>query len=432
MNLIENQNFFQSPKVVHVCTADSGGGAALAALRLCKEQRKIGIDASMLVLHASSSDACVTQFIQDNKTFKYYRKFLFLKEVALSFTSVFSRAPYKLFSVSIPYSGVDISKHPLIQQADIIHLHWINQGFLSLESLKSIASLKKKCVWTLHDMWPIVSICHNTNRLDDLFYLDTPFSKNLISSFWAERVYNQKRKLYSLLRPTFVGCSNWITKRALASPLSQYGPVKQIPNVADYDSYKVHIKKDARDILKLSQNKKIILFGAANVKDYRKGYDLFRDSINLLAKYYDSSSSKPLILFFGKADEHQIRKDFPLWDVDLLGYIKDAETMALYYSAADLFVTTSREENLPNTIVESHLCNCPVVAFSVGGIPEMIQSSIEGKLVSPFDVNAMADAIYTQLKNENVEANIRDIVEKRYNKERILSLYQSVYNGIDS
>ena len=146
-------------KVVILNTSEHTGGAAVAANRLLKALRKQGVEATMLVRDKSSQDPNVHSI---NRTWFQQKvnllRFLW-ERLVIFLCNRFSRST--LFQVSIANTGTDLSQHPLVQAADVIHLHWINQGFLSLHDLQKLVALDKPIVWTMHDMWPCTGICHH-------------------------------------------------------------------------------------------------------------------------------------------------------------------------------------------------------------------------------------------------------------------------------
>ncbi len=83
-----------------------------------------------------------------------------------------------------------------------------------------------------------------------------------------------------------------------------------------------------------------------------------------------------------------------------MGELHDEITLALAYSAADVFVCPSREESFSNTTLESLACGTPVVGFAVGGIPDMIEHKVNGMLATPHDPQELAAGIAYVLEEE--------------------------------
>ena len=143
LNFRIDNSFFYYMKILILNTSERTGGAAVAAGRLEKALLRAGISVSKIV----------------RKDTKLNRLRFYWERLIIFLCNGLSRK--KLFMVSIANTGEDISSNPLVKEADIIHLHWINQGFLSLNNIKKIVELNKPIVWTMHDMWPCTGICHH-------------------------------------------------------------------------------------------------------------------------------------------------------------------------------------------------------------------------------------------------------------------------------
>ena len=148
-------------QVVHLCTSDSAGGAAIAAQRLMMAQREAGLEASMLVLHASHRKPAIHALRSDSACSRGLAMGKKALEVGAAWVSQGFRRAH-LFDVSLPIAGFSLKRHPLILQADVIHIHWINQGFLGLSSLRDLVQLKKKVPFTMSGLLPLSAITLET------------------------------------------------------------------------------------------------------------------------------------------------------------------------------------------------------------------------------------------------------------------------------
>lgn len=395
-------------KIVILNTSECTGGAAVAAGRLGKALSRAGIKVDKLV----RDDTWLNRF-----RFYWERLVIFL-------SNHFSRK--NLFTVSIANTGVDISNYPLVKDADIIHLHWINQGFLSLKDIEELAKLNKPIVWTMHDMWPCTGICHHARdcekfqtKCNACFFLNST-GKDISTS-----VFEKKQSLYSDSNITFVGCSQWLAKRAEKSILLQDKKILSIPNPINIDIYRPIDQDNARQSLGLPINKKLILFGALNVTDKRKGIDYLIEALR------NKTNQDIELVVFGQV-KTDIKNLFPV-PIHSMGYLSDESKIVKLYNAVDMFVTSSLEENLPNTIMESMACGTPCVGFATGGIPEMIDHKINGYVSNYMDAKDLADGIQWVLGNKGQqglsdacirkvqECYAEDVVAKKY-----IELYQSI------
>ena len=411
-------------KVVILNTSEHTGGAAVAANRLLKALRKQGVEATMLVRDKSSQDPNVHSI---NRTWFQQKVNLlrFLWERFVIFLcNRFSRST--LFQVSIANTGTDLSQHPLVQAADVIHLHWINQGFLSLHDLQKLVALDKPIVWTMHDMWPCTGICHHARdceqfqqQCEGCFYLQSTHPD------LSTEVFRAKSQLYRTAPMTFVGCSQWLTDRARQSRLVIGKQVLSIPNPIDLQRFKPMERKAMRERWKLPLDKKLILFGALNVTNERKGLAYLIKALHILQPDHIA------LVVFGQV-KSQVAERIPV-AIHSLGYVSDEEKVATIYNAVDLFVTSSLEENLPNTIMESMACGTPCVGFRTGGIPEMIDHLSNGYVANYQDSADLARGIEWVL-NHPEPAKLRETciqkVKEHYSEEVIAGKYLSLYEQI--
>ena len=146
-------------KVLLLCTAEQGGGAAEACSRLLEGLCSIGLEARLLVLHGGGEGTGSVRSVLDGSGARLWARAAFVLERAEIYLRN-GRDRGRLFRVSTARWGFDVSRHPWVQWADVLHLHWINQGFLSLSGLRRLSLLGKPVFATLHDLWMATGICH--------------------------------------------------------------------------------------------------------------------------------------------------------------------------------------------------------------------------------------------------------------------------------
>ncbi len=395
-------------KIVILNTSERTGGAAVAAGRLSKALKRAGIQVDKLV----REDTWLNRF-----RFYWERLIIFL-------CNHLNRK--NLFAVSIANTGTDLSGHPLVKGADIIHLHWINQGFLSLRDIEELVKLNKPIVWTMHDMWPCTGICHHARDCEKFqtkcracFFLKSE-DKDLSTS-----VFNKKLSLYKNANITFVGCSRWLSDRARKSSLLQGKTVLSIPNPINMEVYHPMDQNVPRGLLGLPSGKKLLLFGALNVTDKRKGIDFLIEALRKLEK-----QDVELVVFGQVKDD--IRGLFPV-PIHSMGYLSDESKIVALYNAVDMFITSSLEENLPNTIMESMACGTPCVGFATGGIPEMIDHRVNGYVANYKDADDLASGIRWVLEHEDRQALSDACVKKvrdNYAEEVVARQYIALYKKL--
>jgi putative glycosyltransferase len=417
-------------RILFLNTSESKGGAAIAAKRLMDTLRKDGIDVSMIVRDKETNDSAVIRVCSS----KWINKIRFMYErLGLFFRNGFNRE--NLFAVSQANTGVDISSYSQVRRADIIHLHWINQGFLSLRDIHRLIAMGKPIVWTMHDMWPCTGICHHardcvsfTSQCGTCFFLQSKKADDLSTA-----VFKKKQQwIFSNEKITMVGCSNWLAGKAKTSALTKKHRVISIPNPIDTQQFKPSSdKKGCCRRLGLPEQRKLILFGAANVTDKRKGIYYLIDAINQLLTVEPRLAEKMGIVVFGEAKAEFVGLvKIPVYP---LGYVSDITQIVALYNAIDVFVTSSLEENLPNTIMEAMACGVPCVGFQVGGIPEMIDHKENGYVAAYKDAADLAtgiDWVLNKADRKKLSFNARKKVEENYSEAVVAKQYIELYRSL--
>lgn len=417
-------------KVTLVNTFQFSGGAAVACYRLMQALNKHQVEANMLVQQQQFEDGHVHSIGESFPgtqmawlRFSAERFYFLLHEKNKGVRFAFSPANV----------GTDISGHRLIRQADIIHLHWINFGFLSLDSIQKLIELDKPMVWTLHDMWAFTGGCHYSGECKR--YLShchsCPFLRNPHPNDLSYRVFEKKLNLLKHASITFVACSQWLANLAKESRLLADFPMMTIPNPIDTTIYKPIEKSVARQALSLPAGKKLILFGAFKITDPRKGFIYLMQALHLLQQKYPDTSSELALLVFGKTDQSLMEElPFPVYS---LGTLSETSKLVQVYNAASVFVLPSLEDNLPNTVTEAMACGTPVVAFNTGGLPEMINHLSTGYLSEYRSAESLAEGIYQVLfKQEyaSLSGNARQKVLDTYSESTVSEKYTSLYKKL--
>lgn len=406
-------------------TSERTGGAAVAASRCMAALQKAGVGCRMLVRDKHTNNPDV---LSVNDSF-ISRKINFIRfaweRLILFLCNHFNRPD--LFRVSMANTGNDISRMPVVKEADIIHIHWINQGFLSLSDLEALAGLGKPIVWTMHDMWACTGICHHARACEKYkiqcgtcLFLNSRKERDL-----STKIFLKKKNLYKRANLTFVGCSQWLAGLAKQSALCAGKEICSISNPINTSVFHPLDKSKCRSELGLPLNKKLLLFGALNVTDKRKGVDYLIDALRLM----DTSNIELVVFGQIKADMNEL---LPL-PIHSMGYLCDEGKITMLYNAVDVFVTSSLEENLPNTIMESMACGTPCVGFHIGGIPEMIDHRLNGYVAKYKDSDDLAKGIQWVLENSDElnlsNASIRK-VHDNYTEAIVAEKYISLYNRL--
>lgn len=376
-------------RVLLINTSERMGGAAIAASRLMEALKNHGIKAKLLVRDKQTDQITVVPL---KHSWLLVWKFVWERIVIWSANGFRKR---NLFAVDIANTGTDITSLPEFQQADVIHLHWVNQGMLSLHNLEKILASGKPLVWTMHDMWPCTGICHHANQCD--YYRTMCHNCPYIGGGRREhdlayRIFVKKRSLYAHHRIHFVTPSHWLGEQARKSALLAGQSVTVIPNPINVNLFRPHDKVAARRKCLLPEDRKLMLFGSVKITDKRKGIDYLVEACRLLAERHPELRDKLGVVTFGKYSE-QLKAMLP-FETYPLDFVRDDHRLVDIYNAVDLFVTPSLEENLPNTVMEAMACGTPCVGFNVGGIPEMIDHLHNGYVAAYKSADDLANGVY--------------------------------------
>ena len=412
-------------KIVHLSTYTAQGGAGIATLRIHKKLLEQGIDSNLIVFRSSGSPSPgVTEvkkgFLYRAKAFFFYRFYNFFFRSKL-------RPGSQQFSFNY-FSRISIKRNPLIRQADIVCLYWVGANFLTPEQ---IGEIDKPIVWRLSDKWPFSGGCHysgDCKKYEEHCGGCPQLVTNKKKDFtWYQ--WKRKNKSWRDKNITVVAPSSWIADAAGRSSLFRNRSIVRVGTGVDHDVFKPINKQQAREALSIPPHSKVILFGANNaLESTYKGGIFFRKMIEQLAdKDYT-------FLLFG-SDKSQQTNDINK-KVQFLGVLREEKDLQQAYSAADIFICPSIEDNLPNTVLESMACGTPCIAFrNSGGVVDAIDHKENGYLAEFKNVDDLVNGI-VWISEANNDGKISDkarakilnefTLEKQVNS--LIALYKSIVN----
>lgn len=291
---------------------------------------------------------------------------------------------------AVNWLGSSLRKRLKACRPDIVHLHWVNAGFVSLGE---IAALIPGVVMTAHDMWPFTGGCHYDAGCGNYATTGCTRCPMQSRSGWiplARQRLQAKASASGAAKIEFVSPSRWLGDVARASPVTKDRPIHVIPNCIDSDRFKPIDRRAARDLFNLPQGKTILLFGALNADaDPRKGFALLDAALRSLSSRW-SGDDVVLCIFGSSTRGESMLHGFPVRNV---GRLHDEEALAALYCAADLFVSPSLQDNLPNTVMEAAACGTPTVAFQIGGMSDLVEDGVTGWLAKPGDSLSLASKL---------------------------------------
>lgn len=413
-------------KIASLSTFDNQGGAARAAYRLHQGLNRIGVESWVL---------CQSKFSQDPKAIGA-KTSSGIEQAKTGLRLTLDQLPLKRYKgkskqlFSPHWLPSNISDRVERLNPDLLNLHWISAGYLKIEAL---AKFKQPLVWTLHDMWSFTGGCHYNEDCDK--YTANcgacPILGSTKETDLSRQIWQRKHKSWEDLNLTIVTPSRWLGDCAKASSLFGDRRVEVIPYGLDLETYRPIDRTTARNLLKLPQDKQLVLFLSLNAtSDRRKGFQLLQPALQQLS---NSGWQDKLELMVVGASQPENPPDLG-FKAHYLGIMRDDLTLALAYSAADVFVAPSIQDNLPNTVLEAIACGTPCVAFKIGGMPDMVEHQANGYLASPFETEDLARGIGWVLEDgdrlQNLSTFARGKAEREFALEIQARRYQTLYQEI--
>lgn len=400
-------------KIIQLQYATESAGSA--AIRLHKAFLDAGIDSSVLSLHSSiSGNPRITKLGKKGEIIARLDE-RFQRRVRKQIDPAFG-----LFSY--PVLGSNVSQMAQILNADIIILHWVLHGFLSLKNIEQLIKTGKPVIFFMHDMWTVTGGCHYSFDCEKykVKCYECPMFVEHKGKDWALSEFEQKKKIYSAYSNVyFVSPSSWLYECIKHSALANGMPAFHIPNVLDRNIFKPFEKSIAKQILNIGEDETVISFGAVYVSSPYKGWPYLQQALQLLKD--ELSDKKVTLLIFGSDYNQQIADAVP-FKIKFMGMLKDEYSTAVVYNASDVFIAPSLADNLPYTIFEALSCGTPVVAFSTGGIPDMIQHKVNGYLANYKDASNLAEGVRYVLGN-----NISGSLSSEFDNDKTIAKHLELF-----
>lgn len=406
-------------KIVHI-TKLPDGGASWCAMRISHALTQQGIDSKMLLMQGRpNQNISIADIDWLYKEHKNILVRLVMKVIRLILRPKFERLIYlrkkaarnnnTTFFTSPITAYTNIINHPLIKEADIIHLHWISD-FIDFPSF--FKKVNKPIVWTIHDENPGLGgfhyRMHKKEASQEYLLLDKKYEDI------KRKAINGKN------RPHLIAISNIMYSFLIRNNILGNCPISLIHNGVDCNLFHPISPLQCKKEFGLSFNKKIFLFSSFQIEDERKG-------LNILISALDALNDNNIILIcignykaIPKSNNIEIR---------CTGLIKDYEILSKYYSASDFFVLSSLQESFAQTPLEAMACGTPVIAFPCGCIPELINKT-NGIKCKDFTIDALYEGITLALNSTYHREDIRKDVSSRFSYDVIAKQYMDLYRKI--
>lgn len=409
-------------KVLQVHGTDAGtGGGPIAMLRLHEGLRNAGFQSRILCARPTQRDSVPFPRLRGEGRLRALTSRLGFNEL------------HCLGSFRIPGMSA-------YAEADLLHIHGLHGGYFNSLALPRLTKAKP-AIYTLHDMWPFTGHCVHSfdcerwkSGCGRCPYPKLPDAIQKDATDWEWRM---KEWSYARSNLTIAAPSNWLCKLAQQSMLGRFS-IHHIPQGINTDVYRPLDRDMSRAALGIPAGKKVILFlvrrmNPSHEASYMKGADLLARALEGIP---DSLRREMLLLLVGDGGEALARQ------LDIaslsLGFLSSDRLKALSYSAADVFVFPSRAENSPLVLIESMACGTPVVAFRIGGVPDMVRPGETGLLADPENYEQLSAAIVRLLEDSALRTRMgeecRTIAVKEYplslHIDRYIALYRQVLKPV--
>ena len=405
-------------KVIHVTTSTVGGGAGIAAKRLSKALLDKGIDSKIFSEEIETERrASLMSLVSGLKIRSRLGKLPFVLRIR-------RRAAYRSYSWLPSRIPDRLNK----MRPDIVHLHWFQGEFLSIEDVERIEA---PVIWTLHDCWPILGSEHHSRKslrekteqicVDEFDELN----KSLVEKWMLKR----KVRLFGRKKPWLVAPSLWMKRMIKSSHIGSMtdSRVSLIPNCLDSNIFRPGTSE--RSLFDLPEGFLMLLGSLDGSQDIVKGHDLL---IEALKK--DLYISQEVTLVVVGFDDENLRRDLADYKIKSVPRINDERLMAELYKSVDLVCIPSRIENLPQMATEAACCGTPVVCFDVGGLSEIVIHKKTGYLATAHDIDALASGV--MFCKDNIDMIRKYCVEQsklltqKWSESIVSSMYIELYSKL--
>lgn len=409
-------------RVVIVNHSDMQGGAAIVSLRLVHALQEAGVDARMLVIDKQSNDPLVGMMGG-----KWGNKWRFLAERL----GVFVRNGFRrdaLFKIDTGSHGINIATHPWVKDADVVCLNWVNQGTLSLKSIKKLTDSGKPIVWTMHDMWNCTGVCHYS--FDCERYKDRCHSCPLLETKGDDlstKIQEKKRKLYEQVPIHFVAVSHWLAECCKQSTTMSDSNLSVIYNafpIHDFDYHRL-----SGEIKDIPSDKKIIVMGARRLDVEVKGFKELIETTQYIAQNKPELAGKIHLVLYGDLHDKSLLHKIEV-PCTYLGSIGSTEKLSQLYRHSDIVLSTALYENLPGTLIEGQASGCLPVTFGKGGQADIVEHLKTGYIAEYKDPSSVAAGIEWAIDTDIPREFLHSEVERKFAAQKIAQQYIELFKQI--
>jgi glycosyltransferase involved in cell wall biosynthesis len=393
-------------RILQLVDVDKSSGAAIAARRLADALISGGHEVCSAVKYQNAS-----KHSGDVEGFTRSQALRGLNHLVPALGTVFEKSETRrwLNSLILRFRPEIVNIHSLVLARHA------GLGFEITELCCHLAPV----VWTLHDMWTFTGRCINNDGCKQFITGCTRScpTANEFPPVRPSRIakeFRSRRWVFSTCdKMSAIAPSKWLATQAI-SGLWRGHEVTVIPNSVPLDDYRPVPREYAREILSLERAGTIILCGALGLDNRRKGIEILVRSLSTIA-----NTSGITLVSMGAAELPA--SSAGRFKHVSLGFVNDDRIKMCAYNAADFYVHSATSDNLPNMALEALACGTPVVAFPVGGLPEIVRDGDNGWLAASADEDSLTEAIaraISQLgeKGSDLRLRCRQVAEEEYSQ----------------
>jgi len=409
--------------ILHINLADQARGAAKAAFRLHKAQIKLGHSSHMLVGYRNKNRPEI-EMLPVRETFWQKRLFRFVNRFEERTGLQYLWQPWKK----------QFLRHPFTKQTDVINLHILHSGYFSHTILPMLSDMAP-LVWTLHDLWSITGHCSYPDMYacerwktgcDQCPALDDypAIAIDTTALLWRIKFNVYRRSDIAIVTP-----SNWMAAMARQSPLLNQFEIHCILHGVDTKVFKPTPKMAARKELGIPLEAKLVMFAAFDLFQPRKGGVYLFEALQRLV----GEEKRDVLLLTVGSERINLGEKYK-FPVRHLGLLNNEKSMALCYSAADLYVGPSLAEAFALVFIEAMACATPVVTFDCTANPEAVRHLETGYLARNKDAEDLFHGMRLLLDDDGLREKLgrqgREVVEREYTLKREAQRYVELYQHV--
>lgn len=433
-------------KILKLST-NKGGGATIAAERQARALRELGCDVKHLFIEQNWDEKYLKLIEDDQNVYirphmpTYIKTDLIFQRYIEDNRTNLSNTYMSLWKINTEFDE-KIIDYIVKEDFDVIHFHWAS-NLISSKLMRVITDKGYPVVITGHDMNHFTGACHYDANCGKHKSLCTNCPHLINDSYnLIEASHREKINAINAAKPKYIFPSDWLNLEYRSSFIGKSlgkessNVIRNCLDTNYFSPVNQQEKNNIRKRLGFDENEIIIVSGAENNHEIRKGFNYFESAVKTInsRKFGIKNNDKIKFVAFGGGN-HILDCKNPDIEYRHLGTLKEDQVRDLFRSA-DLLAFTSIEENFANIILESLMCGCPVVGFNIGGIPDIVEEDINGKLVFECNESSYSSVLSNLILDNQLKKLQENTLEWHsknshlYSKEKVASDLLNFYTKL--